>query len=134
MQLALVLAAKRGVRAELVLPIRSNHPLADFARRGPLRELRRAGVVICGYPLGMIHGKAMIADGTFAYVGSPNYDVRSLLLNYENALFLYGAAEVAAVTRWIDGLRAASTTDDFNRARREWWLLEKLARLLSPEL
>ena len=134
MQLALVLAAKRGVRAQLVVPIRSNHALADFARRGPLRELRGAGVEICGYPAGMIHGKAMIVDRSFAYVGSPNYDVRSLLLNYENALFLYGSVEIDSVAAWIDGVRAASTTEDFDAARREWWLLERLARLVAPQL
>jgi cardiolipin synthase len=134
LQLALTLAASRGVTTELVVPIRSNHVLADFARRGPLRELRRAGVQVAGYPDGMIHGKAMIVDDVFAYVGSPNYDVRSLLLNYENAVFLYGRREVAAVTAWIDGLRASSTVDDFDGARREWWLLEQVARLVAPEL
>src|SRR5262249_31415719 len=88
MQLALVLAARRGVRPQLVLPIKSNPPVADFARRGSLRALRQAGVEIAGVD-GMVHGKAMVVDDSFAYVGSPNYDVRSLLLNYENALFLY---------------------------------------------
>jgi cardiolipin synthase len=134
MQLALLLAARRGVRTQLILPIKSNHALADFARRGPLRELRRAGVEVAGYAAGMIHGKAMVVDDGFAYVGSPNYDVRSLLLNYENALFLYGKAEIAAVTAWVDELRAAATTEDFDRARRERWLLERVARLLAPEL
>jgi len=134
MQLALLLGARRGVRTQLVVPIESNHALADFARRGPLRDLRRAGVEIAGYPGGMIHGKAMVVDDTFAYVGSPNYDVRSLLLNYENALFLYREEEIAGVAAWIDGLRAAATTEDFDRERREWWLLEKIARLVAPEL
>src|SRR5262249_21342604 len=100
MQLTLLLAARRGVRTQLIVPIKSNHALADFARRGPLRELRRAGVEVAGYPAGMIHGKAMIVDDGFAYVGSPNYDVRSLLLNYENALVLSGKAEIAAGTAW----------------------------------
>ena len=133
MQLALLLAARRGVRTQLVLPIKSNHPLADFARRGPLRALRHAGVEIAGVE-GMVHGKAMVVDDVFAHVGSPNYDVRSLLLNYENALFLYSPAEIGAVAAWIDGLRATATVEDFDRGRREWWLLEKLARLLAPEL
>jgi cardiolipin synthase len=133
MQLALLHAGRRGVRTQLVIPVQSNHALADFARRGPLRDLRRAGVEIAGYA-GMIHGKAMVVDDGFAYVGSPNFDVRSLLLNYENAIFVYSPAEVAAVAGWIDGLRAESSTDDFGRALREWWLLEKVARLLAPEL
>jgi hypothetical protein len=57
-----------------------------------------------------------------------------LLLNYENALFLYGAAEIGAVIGWIDGLLAASTRENFDRSRRELWLLENLVRLAAQEL
>ncbi len=87
-QRALVLAARRGVRTVLVVPTASNHPLADFARRGLVRELASAGVVVRGYALGMLHAKALVVDDDFAYVGSPNFDMRSFFLNYEDAIFL----------------------------------------------
>jgi len=106
LQHALVLAARRGVSTEIVVPAISNHLLADVARRGLLRELVEAGVVVRYYDKGMVHAKAMAVDEAFAYVGSPNFDMRSLFLNYENALCLYSAPEVNQVRGYIAALSA----------------------------
>lgn len=132
-QRALLLAARRGVKTQLVVPSRSNHAVADFARRGLLRELSEAGVEVHFYPRGMLHAKAMIVDDQFAYIGSPNMDMRSLFLNYEDALCLYGSPEIGAVRRWADGLIAECTTEPPDSGRQHW-LLEQIARLLTPEL
>ncbi|MGB3722184.1 MAG: phospholipase D-like domain-containing protein, partial [Pacificimonas sp.] len=86
---ALELAARRGVDVRVIVPDRSNHRIADFARGAYLRELDKAGVNIFRYKPGMIHGKAIIADQA-ALVGSPNLDFRSLFLNRESTLVLYG--------------------------------------------
>jgi cardiolipin synthase len=133
MQRALQLTARRGVRTEVIVPARSNHSLADFARRSLLRELRASGVHVHAYPHGMVHGKAMVVDADFAYVGSPNIDMRSLYLNYENALFIYDRAAVAGVSEWVDALRDTCVAD-VPSGGRELWFLEQIARLLAPEL
>lgn len=131
--LALALAARRGVKTQIVLPAKSNHRIADFARRAPLRELARAGVEIALYRPGMVHAKAMIADDDFAYLGSPNFDVRSFYLDYENALILHDVAHVGVIRAWIDALYAEC---DHGPApvHPEQPLLEELAHLLAPEL
>lgn len=132
LQHALVLAARRGVRTEVVVPARSNHRLTDMARRAMLRELGAAGVRLHYYPKGMVHAKAMVTDDSFAYIGSPNFDMRSLFLNYENALFLLSPEPIGQVRAFIDGLIAESITE--HPYEREHWVLEQLARLLAPEL
>ena len=132
-QRALVLAARRGVRTQLLVPSRSNHALADFARRSLLRELAAAGVEVRFYAHGMVHAKAMVVDDTFAFVGSPNMDMRSFFLNYEDAVCLYTAPDVAQVRAWVDAL-LAQCTDRGPHSRREYWLLEQVARMLAPEL
>jgi cardiolipin synthase len=132
LQHALVLAARRGVQTEVVVPARSNHRIADMARRAMLRELGAAGVRLHYYPKGMVHAKAMVVDDSFAYVGSPNFDMRSLFLNYENALFLHSPAPIGQVRAFIDGLIAESSSD--RPREREHWVLEQIARLLAPEL
>jgi cardiolipin synthase len=132
-QRSLMVAARRGVRTQLIVPTRSNHFLADFARRGLLRELARAGVELYFYAHGMVHAKAMLVDDAFAYIGSPNIDMRSLFLNYEDALFMYDPAQVAMVEVWINALLARSTGER-PKAKREFWLLEQLARIVAPEL
>ena len=131
-QHAFVLCARRGVRTEMIMPAVSNHLLADKARRGLLPELAEAGVVFHWFG-GMVHGKAMVVDDTVAYVGSPNLDMRSFFLNYEDALLLYSPPEIAAVRGWIERLAAECPATLAPPGRRRW-LIDDVARLLAPEL
>lgn len=105
LQLALVLAARRGIDVQLLLPARSNHRMADIARQRSLRELAAAGVRIHLLPH-MLHAKLAIFDERFASCGSINLDGRSLFLNYElNALFL-DRPQIALFADWFSGQRA----------------------------
>jgi cardiolipin synthase len=132
LQHALVLSARRGVKTELLIPAWSNHRIADLARRTFLRELGANGVVIHYYVRGMVHAKAMVIDDDFAYVGSPNFDMRSLFLNYENALCVYSPEAIAEVRGFIDGLisECAAEPPVFPERR----VIEQIALLLAPEL
>jgi cardiolipin synthase len=103
-----------------------------MARRSLIRELTRAGVRVLYYPRGMVHAKAMVVDDTFAYVGSPNFDMRSLFLNYENALCAYSPGAIAAVRSFVDALAAECVTE--GPRHEEHSLAEQIARLLAPEL
>lgn len=102
--MALTLAARRGVDVELVIPLRSNHILADIARHSSLRDLAAAGARVWLYP-GMIHAKAVIFDNGLALIGSANLDERSLFLNYELMVAFYEASAVQGFTRWVDKQR-----------------------------
>jgi cardiolipin synthase len=132
LQHALVLAARRGVETEVLVPAWSNHRVADVARRELVRELSANGVVVHYYTGGMVHAKAMVIDDAFAYVGSPNLDMRSLFLNYEDALCVYSSGAIASVRAFVDALIAecAPEAPVFPEHR----VLEQLARLLAPEL
>jgi cardiolipin synthase len=132
LQHALVLSARRGVKTELVVPSVSNHGLADVARRSLLRELATNRVVVHYYPLGMIHAKALVVDDSFAYVGSPNFDMRSLFLNYENAMCVYTSGAIAQIRAYAEALIAQST--NVGPQGRSLLAVEEIARFLSPEL
>jgi cardiolipin synthase A/B len=103
LEAAIRLAARRGVKIDLVIPAVSNHRLADFARNRALRALSNAGVNIHLLPY-MIHAKAVIFDGSLALSGSVNLDSRSLLLNYECAVVFYGAREIEWLANWVGAL------------------------------
>jgi len=103
LETAMRLAARRGVNIDLVLPVVSNHRLADFARNRALRALSTAGVRIHLLPY-MNHAKAVVFDDSLAISGSVNLDSRSLLLNYECAVVFYGAREIAWLANWIQAL------------------------------
>jgi cardiolipin synthase A/B len=103
LETAMRLAARRGVKIDLVLPAVSNHRLADFARNRALRSLGNAGVNIHLLPY-MIHAKAVVFDESLALSGSVNLDSRSLLLNYECAVVFYGSGEIDWLANWIQAL------------------------------
>jgi cardiolipin synthase len=101
---ALCLAARRGVDVDLVLPGRSNHPMADLARHRALRDLVAAGARVWLVPY-MLHAKAVVIDDGLALAGSANLDARSLFLNYELMIAFYAAADVRRFAGWIEKQR-----------------------------
>ncbi|MFN3310468.1 MAG: phospholipase D-like domain-containing protein [Thermomonas sp.] len=133
LQLALVLAARRGVQVELLLPARSNHRLADIARARSLRELAAAGVRIHLLPR-MLHAKAFVIDAALASAGSINLDGRSLFLNYELNVLLHDPARIDALAGWFAARRAESSP---YAARAPGWLRdvgEGMVRALGFQL
>lgn len=103
LSLALTTAARRGVDVRIFLPDRSNQWTADLARGAYLREVARAGCRVCRFLPGMLHAKAGLIDGV-GWVGSANFDVRSMLLNFELALFLLEGTPLAELEGWFSSL------------------------------
>jgi cardiolipin synthase len=106
--MALCMAARRGVKVDLLLPARSNHPLSDMARRRALRALAAAGGRIWLAP-GMMHAKLAVFDEVLALCGSANLDSRSLFLNYELMMAFGDPAAVARFAEWFTGEQARSS-------------------------
>lgn len=129
---ALALAARLGRDVRILVPVRSNQPLADFARGAYLRELHEAGCKVLRYRGGMMHGKAMLIDD-IAWTGSANVDVRSMFLNFEIALMIYDPEHVAALARWFSGLEA-ECMPGIKPARLPRRLAEATFRLGAPIL
>ena len=107
LQMALTLAARRGVVVDLVLPRKSNHRLADMARRAALRELSASGARVWLVP-DMVHAKAIVVDEEVAFAGSANLDERSLFLNYEIMVAFYSRPQVREFAQWIERRRAGA--------------------------
>ena len=125
-------ALRRGVEVQIFVPRNSNHALADRVAWPSLRELEAAGAKIWCYPH-MLHAKAVCVDGTWGVVGSANFDMRSLFLDYEIVLFFERAAEVTRLAQWFDATRALS---ELGMAPATFWQkrTEGFAWLLSPLL
>ena len=80
---AMTSAARRGVDVRLVIPLKSNHIVADWISRGYFSQLLDAGVRVFRYRDAMVHAKTATIDGTWSTVGTANIDRLSLQGNYE---------------------------------------------------
>ncbi len=134
---SLMVKARSGIDVTLVIPRRSNHPIADFARKHYVREMQRAGARVLLFHPGMLHAKAMIVDDQAAFFGSPNFDLRSLFVNFEIGVLVHSAGEVRAMKAWATDLAHRCEVSKPERRRRTRILgnvVEDLSRLLAPLL
>ncbi len=128
---ALEIAVRRGVHVLVLVPLRSNHPLADLVGASNLRALAEAGVDVRFYRPTMLHAKAALFDRELVVVGSANIDMRSLFLDYEISLLFSEAALADSVERWFRTslLDSRSGMAPAGAVRRG---AEAVARLLAP--
>lgn len=89
---ALSLAALRGVEVDIVLPAAVNVPFVGWAMAAQLPQVLERGCRVWQSPPPFDHSKLMVVDGEWGLVGSFNWDPRSLRLNFELGLEVYGAA------------------------------------------
>ncbi len=81
---ALLAAARRGVKIEIILPGKKvDSPVTRYASQNHWRSYLEAGIRLYQYEAVMMHGKLLIADGSVSIIGSGNIDDRSFFLNDE---------------------------------------------------
>lgn len=88
---ALRMAARRGVDVRIITPHIPDKKTVFLMTRSNYRPLVDDGVKIYEYTPGFLHAKNFIADDSTAVCGSINLDYRSLVHNFENAVWMYGA-------------------------------------------
>jgi cardiolipin synthase len=134
---ALNVAALRGVAVDIVLPERNNLRLVQWASVALLWQVLERGCRVWLSPPPFDHSKLMVVDGTWALVGSANWDPRSLRLNFEFSLESYDRA-LAGVLEGMARHRVRRarrvSLEEVDGRRLAVKLRDGLARLLSPYL
>jgi cardiolipin synthase len=134
---SLNLAAMRGVEVDILLPERSNLAMVQWATSALLWQVLQRGCRVWLSPPPFDHSKLMLVDDTWAFVGSANWDPRSLRLNFELNVECYDrelAATLAQLVRQkISKARQLSLADVNNRSLAVK-LRDGVARLASPYL
>ena len=129
---ALELAGRRGVDVRVLLPRKSNHFFADLSRTTYLRQLIEAGGRAFFYPK-MMHAKVVTFDDQVCLVGSANFDLRSLLYNFEIGVLLTSAKEIQTAIAFQEGLFEKSQSEMPKRSLfRD--LIEGLGRIFGQLL
>ncbi len=88
LSMSLKFAARRGVDVRICMPHIPDKWYVFALSRSYYPELLHAGVKIYEYKRGFIHAKSTVSDDKRAYIGSANYDYRSLHLHYECGVYL----------------------------------------------
>lgn len=135
--MALETAARRGVRVRLLLAGRSDHYWTVLAGRSYYEDLLHAGVEIHEYRRGIQHAKTLTIDGHWSLIGSPNFDARSLLLNFEVAVAMYDERIAAELEAHFEAdVKHARTMrlGIWEKRPARWVFLENVCRLFAPIL
>jgi cardiolipin synthase len=105
---ALRAAALRGVDVRLIVPRRSDVPVASAAGRSFFPDIIAAGVRVFEYLPAPLHGKMWVFDDDLAVIGSANLDTRSFRLNFEVSCFLHAGTTNRTLTSIFAAYQADS--------------------------
>lgn len=134
---ALRIASMGGVKVKLLVPMKSDSVIVDYAVRSYYSELIKAGIEVYQYTKGFVHAKTMVCDANIAMVGTANMDIRSFDLNFEVNAIIYDqelATELQSV--FYEDLKNSTRLDEGVLENQSGLtkFLEKVVRLLSPLL
>ncbi|HEX2644878.1 MAG TPA: phospholipase D-like domain-containing protein [Thermoanaerobaculia bacterium] len=130
-------AAKRGVDVRLLLPGKTDVPVARHAGHGFYTSLLRRGVRIFEYQPSILHAKTLVADSYVSVVGSTNLDFRSFLFNSEcNLVMLCPQTAGKLEEAFLADLEKSTEVEVAIWRDRPWHhrLGDRMARLLAPVL
>ena len=84
-----------------------------------------------------LNSKAMVVDDDVALFGSPNFDLRSLFVNFEIGVLVHSPPDVGKIKAWAQDLASRCHPPKVERRRRFQLfssVAEDLSRLLAPLL
>ncbi len=122
--------SKRGGKSRLILPGQTDNPATIGASRLLYGYLLKRRARIFEFQPRLLHMKLVVVDDA-VYVGSANFDLRSLFINVEMMLRIEDAGFADHARTMIDGLQqeAQAITPELHRSRRS--LLNRLRWTLS---
>lgn len=130
-------AALRGVLIEIIVPARSNILFVDWVMQANFARIMAHGVKVYKNNRPFDHSKIVIIDDIWSFVGSTNWDARSLEFNFEINLECFDLALNATLSKFFLSKKQNSTA--VNKAQMNALPVYKkirnnLFRLFSPYL
>lgn len=134
---ALNVAAMRGVAVNIQLPEVNNLKMVQWASTAQLWQVLIRGCRVWLTPPPFDHTKLMVVDGVWSFVGSANWDPRSLRLNFEFNVECYDRELADQLGALIHAKRSAAREITLAEVDgRPLWkrLRDGVFRLASPYL
>ena len=131
---ALCNAALRGVDVRIITPGIPDKKYVKIMTRSTYPCLMKAGVKIYEYTPGFIHEKCFVCDDKYAVVGTINFDYRSFVHNFENAVWMYVSPTCIAVKEEFLNTQRKSERVDEKTSKLSFidWVTRNGIRLFAP--
>lgn len=134
----LLKAAKRGVDVRVMtVGEKTDVKTTWYAGRTYYEKLLEGGVKIYEYSPSMMHAKSMVVDGIWSYVGSMNFDNRSIAFNDESNLVMLDRTVGARMDsiflddlKWSKEMKLETFRQRSVRGKMLEWGAQKLRRVL----
>ena len=91
--------AASGTDVRVIIPDIGDHPHVYWGNRKFASTVMRYGAKVYEYHDGFVHSKTVVGDGHLCSVGSANFDVRSVKLNFECNVLAYSDEMGAAMEK-----------------------------------
>ncbi|MGX7049208.1 cardiolipin synthase [Pseudolactococcus piscium] len=134
---ALKLALLSGVKVKLLIPNKPDHPFVYWATYYYSGSLVAYGAEVYTYEMGFVHAKTIIVDGSFASVGSANFDYRSFMLDFEGNMVIYDREFAQQLRKnFLDDVKVSQqlTLERYAQRSAVIKFKEGIARLIGPML
>ena len=106
----LQLAAIRGVDVDIIVPQKTDSRIFDWAFENNSRFLGHPRINLLRSPRPFDHAKLFMVDDEWCAIGSPNWDVRSMRLNFEILVECHDRETVSRLARVIRRKKNASVS------------------------
>ena len=128
-------AALRGVDVHLIVPGIPDKKAVYSVAKSNFRFLLDAGVKVYTYTPGFNHMKTAVADDELAFVGTINFDFRSLVHHFECGTLLYKTNCVKDIRADFDNMiaQSAKVPANYKLKRGTRWFCS-LIKLITPLL
>ena len=129
-------AAQRGVDIRIITPGIADKKIVKVLTKSAYPHLIEAGVNVYEYRPGFIHEKTVICDDAFAVIGTINFDFRSLVHHFENAVWLCRCKTVIDAKE--EFLRTIDDSEKMDKKKSalsvKEWFFKIIVRIFAPLL
>ncbi|MGL5798170.1 MAG: phospholipase D-like domain-containing protein, partial [Cetobacterium sp.] len=129
-------ALMSGINVKIIIPSIPDHAFVYWANQYFYGELIELGAEIYKYKEGFIHSKLLIVDSEIAFLGTANFDYRSMYQNFEINMLILGKNIVQLENRIdVDILNSEKVNleEYLNRGKKDR-VLESISKLIAPIL
>ena len=128
-------AAIKGVDVRIFTPHIPDKKVIHIMTRSSYKQLIESGVKVFEYRDGFIHAKNVLCDDKFAVVGTINFDYRSLVHHYENAVWIYNSEIIPDMKKDFETLSLISiNVDKPIKFKLHQKLIKSIAEFFAPLL